>query len=144
MLQANLEKCILWLQLWHAYLSERRLAARGARPTDPQLAKLNGTYERALVSMHKMPRIWTDVRFSQPSHFLAIMSSAHIVLKTARSKSGSEWLHAIRLASELGAADCDQLPSNSSAYAVYVFVSIQSSSFAAASTLGACRILHVS
>ena len=49
------------LQLWHAYLGERRLAARGAHLSDPQLVKLNGTYERALVSMHKMPRIWTDV-----------------------------------------------------------------------------------
>lgn len=47
-------------KLWHTYLGERRLAARGIRLTDPQLAKLNGTYERALVSMHKMPRIWTE------------------------------------------------------------------------------------
>jgi len=48
-------------KLWHAYLQERRLAARGAHLADPQLGKLNGTYERALVSMHKMPRVWTEV-----------------------------------------------------------------------------------
>ncbi len=54
------------MQLWHAYLEERRLAARGAHLEDAQLLKLNGTYERALVSMHKMPRIWTDVRLAGP------------------------------------------------------------------------------
>ena len=54
------------MQLWHAYLEERRLAARGVHLADAQLLKLNGTYERALISMHKMPRIWTDVRLNGP------------------------------------------------------------------------------
>lgn len=47
-------------KLWHAYLTERRLAARGARPDAPARAALRNTYERALVTMHKMPRIWLD------------------------------------------------------------------------------------
>lgn len=47
-------------KLWHAYLTERRLAVRGARVDDPRVEALNNTYERALVSMHKMPRIWLE------------------------------------------------------------------------------------
>lgn len=49
------------LQLWHAYLKERRLATRGLRPDHPHLSALVNTYERALVSMHKMPRIWLEL-----------------------------------------------------------------------------------
>ena len=48
------------LQLWYAYLKERRLAVRGMRPDSATMEALNNTYERALVSMHKMPRIWLD------------------------------------------------------------------------------------
>jgi hypothetical protein len=48
------------LQLWHAYLRERSLAVRGMRPDHPSVSALCNTYERALVSMHKMPRIWLD------------------------------------------------------------------------------------
>jgi hypothetical protein len=33
---------------------------RGSRPDHPSRAGLINTYERALVSMHKMPRIWLD------------------------------------------------------------------------------------
>lgn len=47
-------------KLWHAYLTERRLAARGARPDHPSRAALRNTFERALVTMHKMPRVWLD------------------------------------------------------------------------------------
>ena len=46
------------MQLWHAYLSERLLAVRGLGPTHPAVESLNNTFERAMVSMHKMPRIW--------------------------------------------------------------------------------------
>lgn len=46
------------LQLWHAYLVERAIAVRGLPIDDPRMGALNNTYERALVSMHKMPRIW--------------------------------------------------------------------------------------
>jgi pre-mRNA-splicing factor SYF1 len=48
------------MQLWHAYLSERRSAVRGLAPNHPALTALAHTYERALVTMHKMPRIWLD------------------------------------------------------------------------------------
>lgn len=47
-------------QLWAAYLKERRAATRGLRCDHPAVESLNNTYERALVSMHKMPRIWLD------------------------------------------------------------------------------------
>eukprot|EP00775_Hariotina_reticulata_P012401 gene12401-12536_t len=47
-------------KLWAAYLSERLLAVRGLHPQHPALAALAHTYERALVTMHKMPRIWLD------------------------------------------------------------------------------------
>ena len=48
------------LQLWSAYLAERRAAVRGLPVTHPSISSLNNTYERALVNMHKMPRIWLD------------------------------------------------------------------------------------
>jgi pre-mRNA-splicing factor SYF1 len=47
-------------KLWAAYLKERRLAVRGTSPAHPARASLHNTYERALVSMHKMPRVWLD------------------------------------------------------------------------------------
>ena len=43
-------------QLWHAYLEERYEAARHLRITDAAHLALNNTFERALVSMHKMRR----------------------------------------------------------------------------------------
>eukprot|EP00192_Tetraselmis_astigmatica_P009541 CAMPEP_0117678744 /NCGR_PEP_ID=MMETSP0804-20121206/17458_1 /TAXON_ID=1074897 /ORGANISM="Tetraselmis astigmatica, Strain CCMP880" /LENGTH=902 /DNA_ID=CAMNT_0005488147 /DNA_START=252 /DNA_END=2960 /DNA_ORIENTATION=+ len=45
-------------KLWYAYLQERLSAVRGFPPTHKALDALNNTFERALVSMHKMPRIW--------------------------------------------------------------------------------------
>lgn len=64
---------LLWLpcaQLWHAYLRERQLAVRGLAVEDPAVSSLNNTYERALVSMHKMPRIWIEYLVSShaPDH----------------------------------------------------------------------------
>lgn len=46
------------MQLWLAYLTERQLAVRGMRPDHPAVEAMNNTFERALVTMHKMPRIW--------------------------------------------------------------------------------------
>lgn len=46
------------MQLWHAYLSERLTAVRGLAPDHPSVEALNNTFERAMVSMHKMPVIW--------------------------------------------------------------------------------------
>ena len=45
-------------KLWHAYLAERLEAARGMPPGSAARDALNNTFERALVTMHKMPRIW--------------------------------------------------------------------------------------
>ena len=46
------------MQLWHAYLTERQQEVRGLPITHPAMDALVNTYERALVSMHKMPRVW--------------------------------------------------------------------------------------
>ncbi|KAL3151001.1 hypothetical protein ABBQ38_012874 [Trebouxia sp. C0009 RCD-2024] len=46
--------------LWHAYLKERRAAIRGLPLNHTAVEGLNNTYERALVSMHKMPRVWIE------------------------------------------------------------------------------------
>ena len=48
------------LQLWKAYLTERRAEVRGLALDNPRVVAMNNTYERALVTMHKMPRIWLD------------------------------------------------------------------------------------
>ena len=45
-------------QLWYAYLKERHEAVRGLSVLNPAFAALNNTFERALVTMHKMPKIW--------------------------------------------------------------------------------------
>lgn len=45
-------------QLWHAYLAERTDAVKGLSIDNPAQEALSNTFERALVSMHKMPRIW--------------------------------------------------------------------------------------
>ena len=47
-------------KLWRAYLAERRAAAAGLRPGHPAHESVNNTFERALVNMHKMPRIWME------------------------------------------------------------------------------------
>ena len=48
------------VQLWKAYLDERRIEVRALAPDDPRVDAMNNTYTRALVYMHKMPRIWLD------------------------------------------------------------------------------------
>ncbi|KAF2303418.1 hypothetical protein GH714_018142 [Hevea brasiliensis] len=45
-------------KLWHAYLTERLEIVRNLPVTHSQYETLNNTFERALVTMHKMPRIW--------------------------------------------------------------------------------------
>lgn len=64
-------------QLWHAYLTERRLAVRGLRPDDVAYEALNNTFERALVSMHKMPRVWLD--------YLQLLMDQRLVTRTRRT-----------------------------------------------------------
>ena len=43
------------MQLWHRYLQERSRETSGLNQES-----LNNCYERALVTMHKMPRIWIE------------------------------------------------------------------------------------
>ncbi|XP_054801286.1 uncharacterized protein LOC129305287 [Prosopis cineraria] len=45
-------------KIWHAYLRERLDLVRNLPITHSQYDTLNNTFERALVTMHKMPRIW--------------------------------------------------------------------------------------
>ncbi|XP_024384058.1 uncharacterized protein [Physcomitrium patens] len=45
-------------KLWHAYLKEKVDGVRGLSLLHPRYEDLNNTFERALVTMHKMPRLW--------------------------------------------------------------------------------------
>ncbi|KAI3995305.1 hypothetical protein MKX01_032107 [Papaver californicum] len=45
-------------KLWYAYLRERLEIVRNLPVTHSQYESLNNTFERALVTMHKMPKIW--------------------------------------------------------------------------------------
>uniref|UniRef100_A0A914VZD4 Pre-mRNA-splicing factor SYF1 n=2 Tax=Plectus sambesii TaxID=2011161 RepID=A0A914VZD4_9BILA len=47
-------------KLWYNYLRYRRKQMRKKCVTDPAFEDLNNCFERALVFMHKMPRIWLD------------------------------------------------------------------------------------
>lgn len=47
-------------KLWYSYLKLRRNQIKGRCITDPAYDDVNNAHERALVFMHKMPRIWMD------------------------------------------------------------------------------------
>ncbi|KAJ8251347.1 hypothetical protein GJAV_G00220370 [Gymnothorax javanicus] len=47
-------------KLWYNYLRERRKQVKGRCITEPAFEEVNNCHERALVFMHKMPRIWLD------------------------------------------------------------------------------------
>ena len=47
-------------KIWNSYLFLRRQQVRGRAITDIAYEEVNNCYERALVFMHKMPRIWMD------------------------------------------------------------------------------------
>ena len=47
-------------KLWYRYLRLRRLQVRNRCVTDPMHEQVSNAFERALVFMHKMPRIWID------------------------------------------------------------------------------------
>ncbi|XP_072936956.1 pre-mRNA-splicing factor syf1 homolog [Epargyreus clarus] len=47
-------------KLWYNYLKLRRSQIRGRCITDPGYEDVNNCFERSLVFMHKMPRIWMD------------------------------------------------------------------------------------
>lgn len=47
-------------KLWYNYLVLRRKQVKNRCITDPAFDEINNAFERALVFMHKMPRIWMD------------------------------------------------------------------------------------
>lgn len=47
-------------KLWYNYLRTRRRQVRGKCITDPMWEEINNAFERSIVFMHKMPRIWMD------------------------------------------------------------------------------------
>lgn len=47
-------------KLWYNYLKTRRKQIRGHCITDSIYEEVNNAFERSLVFMHKMPRIWMD------------------------------------------------------------------------------------
>jgi pre-mRNA-splicing factor SYF1 len=47
-------------KIWRPYLNDRREQVKNRPPDDPAIEAVNRTYERALVYMHKMPRIWEE------------------------------------------------------------------------------------
>ena len=47
-------------KIWAAYLKVRNEALKDLSIIDPEYEAVNAVYERALVFMNKMPRIWLD------------------------------------------------------------------------------------
>lgn len=47
-------------KLWYNYLKTRRQQVRGRCVTDPSYEEVNNAFERSLIFMHKMPRLWMD------------------------------------------------------------------------------------
>ncbi|KAM3701773.1 hypothetical protein ACJW30_05G199800 [Castanea mollissima] len=64
-------------KLWHAYLRERLDLVRNLPISHSQYNTLNNTFERALVTMHKMPRIWIT--------YLQTLTHQKLVTQTRRT-----------------------------------------------------------
>lgn len=64
-------------KLWYAYLRERLDLVRNLPITHSQYETLNNTFERALVTMHKMPRIWIM--------YLQTLTNQKLVTRTRRT-----------------------------------------------------------
>lgn len=64
-------------KLWQAYLRERLELVRNLPVTHSQYESLNNTFERALVTMHKMPRIWIM--------YLESLTNQKLLTKTRRT-----------------------------------------------------------
>ncbi|XP_043699418.1 pre-mRNA-splicing factor SYF1 [Telopea speciosissima] len=64
-------------KLWYAYLRERLEIVRNLPITHYQYESLNNTFERALVTMHKMPRIWVM--------YLLSLTEQKLVTRTRRT-----------------------------------------------------------
>ena len=63
-------------KIWNSYLFLRRQQVRGRAITDIAYEEVNNCYERALVFMHKMPRIWMD--------YLAFLTVQNRITRTRR------------------------------------------------------------
>ncbi|XP_078445023.1 tetratricopeptide repeat (TPR)-like superfamily protein [Wolffia australiana] len=64
-------------KLWHAYLRERIEIVRPLPVAHSLYDSLNNTFERALVTMHKMPRIWIM--------FLSILTDQRLITRARRT-----------------------------------------------------------
>lgn len=64
-------------KLWHAYLKEKVEGVRGLSLSNPKYEALNNTFERALVTMHKMPGIWIM--------YLLTLTEQKLVTRTKRT-----------------------------------------------------------
>ncbi|KAI3697398.1 hypothetical protein L6452_30386 [Arctium lappa] len=64
-------------KLWYAYLRERLELVRNLPISHTQYQTLNNTFERALVTMHKMPRIWIM--------YLTSLTEQKLVTRTRRT-----------------------------------------------------------
>ena len=64
-------------KLWHAYLQERREVVRNLPINHLEVNSLNNTYERALVTLHKMPRIWLE--------YLEFLTEQRFITRTRRA-----------------------------------------------------------
>lgn len=64
-------------KLWYAYLRERLEIVRNLPVTHSQHESLNNTFERALVTMHKMPKIWVM--------YLQTLTEQKLVTRTRRT-----------------------------------------------------------
>jgi pre-mRNA-splicing factor SYF1 len=47
-------------KLWMAYLEERKKRIRNLPPTSPAYEQVNQIFERAIIHLRKMPRVWFD------------------------------------------------------------------------------------
>nr|XP_043629863.1 pre-mRNA-splicing factor SYF1-like [Erigeron canadensis] len=64
-------------KLWHAYLQEHLEFVRNLPVSDPQYQILNNTFERALVTMNKFPKIWIM--------YLTSLTKQKLVTKTRKA-----------------------------------------------------------
>merc|ERR1712176_1201485 len=47
-------------KLWFAYLREKRDESVRFRPDHPEIEVVSDTFQRSIVTMNKMPRIWLE------------------------------------------------------------------------------------
>ncbi|KAK6151987.1 hypothetical protein DH2020_014622 [Rehmannia glutinosa] len=64
-------------KLWHAYLRERLEIVRNLPITHSRYETINNTFERALATMHKLPRIWIM--------YLQTLTHQKLITKTRRT-----------------------------------------------------------